>query len=142
MDSTAELLFKITANSDEAQASLDQFRTVMGDDLAFVTESFEQFGEKAIQQQLGLAAALDKATASETAQVVATEALAEAHGHAVSQMQATSGAIRLLEGRGHSGHGTLHGHHAGARARNAGHFPCDWGARLRRNHRQDGGKSL
>lgn len=100
VDSTAELLFNISANADQATANLEAFRNVMATDLSFMTDEFAQFSETAAQEQLNLAMALQKTTAAETEQVAATEALAVAHGHAVSEIQATSGAIRLLEGSG------------------------------------------
>jgi hypothetical protein len=46
IDSTAELLFKVNANSDDAESNIARFRTLLGKDLAGMGAEFEAWSGK------------------------------------------------------------------------------------------------
>ena len=100
MNSTAELLFSISADDAQAQARLQAFREVTATVCSAVGSNFAELGAAGIAAQTELADALNQTTAAEEAQTTATEGLAAAHAHAVSEIQATSGALRVFEGSG------------------------------------------
>jgi uncharacterized membrane protein len=48
LDSTAELLFKINANTDDAQGNIAKFRTLLSKDLSDIGAEFESWSSKVL----------------------------------------------------------------------------------------------
>src|ERR1035441_6983637 len=80
-DSAADLLFNIGANSDDAEANIARFRSLLGTDLDALGAQFEEWSDKVFGELETVKGALLGITAAAAAGVVAAGAFAVESAH-------------------------------------------------------------
>lgn len=96
IDSTANLLFNIGANSDDAESNIARFRNVMGKDLDDLGAEFQGWSDKVLGNLTTVAGAMTAASAALAAGVVAVAAVAVDAGEKYAQYaeQIERGSVR------------------------------------------------